>query len=59
MKKLIKNLILGFILTILFIGVVALIGVIITFIVEHFNVLTILIALIVIMFIVAKKLGLK
>lgn len=59
MKKLIKNLILGSILTILFIGVVALIGVIITFIVEHFNVLTILIALIVIMFIVAKKLGLK
>jgi hypothetical protein len=59
MKKIIKNLILGFILTILFIGVVALIGVIITFIVEHFNVLTILIALIVIMFIIAKKLGLK
>lgn len=59
MKELIKNLILGSILTILFIGVVALIGVIITFIVEHFNVLTILIALIVIMFIVAKKLGLK
>lgn len=59
MKKLIKNLILGFILTILFIGVVALIGVLITFIVEHFNVLTILIALIVIMFIIAKKLGLK
>lgn len=59
MKELIKNLILGAILTILFIGVVALIGVIITFIVEHFNVLTILIALIVIMFIVAKKLGLK
>lgn len=59
MKKLIKNLILGTILTILFIGVVALIGVIITFIVEHFNVLTILIALIVIMFIVAKKLGLE
>lgn len=59
MKELIKNLILGAILTILIIGVVALIGVIITFIVEHFNVLTILIALIVIMFIVAKKLGLK
>ena len=59
MKELIKNLILGAILTILFIGVVALIGVIITFIVEHFNVLTILIALIVIMFIVAKKIGLK
>lgn len=59
MKKLIKNLILGSILTILFIGVVALIGVLITFIVEHFNVLTILIALIVIMFIIAKKLGLK
>ena len=59
MKELIKNLILGAILTILFIGVVALIGVINTFIVEHFNVLTILIALIVIMFIVAKKLGLK
>lgn len=59
MKKIIKNLILGSILTILFIGVVALIGVIITFIVEHFNVLTILIALIVIMFIIAKKLGLK
>lgn len=59
MKELIKNLILGFILTILFIGVVALIGVLITFIVEHFNVLTILIALIVIMFIIAKKLGLK
>lgn len=59
MKKIIKNLILGSILTILFIGVVALIGIIITFIVEHFNVLTILIALIVIMFIVAKKLGLK
>lgn len=49
MKELIKNLILGAILTILFIGVVALIGVIITFIVEHFNVLTILIALIVIL----------
>lgn len=59
MKELIKNLILGAILTILFIGVVALIGVINTFIVEHFNVLTILIALIVIMFIIAKKLGLK
>lgn len=59
MKELIKNLILGTILTILFIGVVALIGVIITFIVEHFNVLTLLIALIVIMFIVAKKLGLE
>lgn len=59
MKELIKNLILGTILTILIIGVVALIGVINTFIVEHFNVLTILIALIVIMFIVAKKLGLK
>lgn len=59
MKELIKNLILGSILTILFIGVVALIGVIITFIVEHFNVLTLLIALIVIMFIVAKKLGLE
>lgn len=59
MKELIKNLILGAILTILIIGVVALIGVIITFIVEHFNVLTILIALIVIMFIIAKKLGLK
>lgn len=59
MKELIKNLILGTILTILFIGVVALIGVINTFIVEHFNVLTLLIALIVIMFIVAKKLGLE
>ena len=59
MKELIKNLILGAILTILFIGVVALIGVINTFIVEHFNVLTLLIALIVTMFIVAKKLGLK
>lgn len=59
MKELIKNLILGTILTILFIGVVALIGVINTFIVEHFNVLTLLIALIVTMFIVAKKLGLK
>lgn len=59
MKELIKNLILGTILTILFIGVVALIGVINTFIVEHFNVLTLLIALIVIMVIVAKKLGLE
>ena len=51
MKELIKNSILGAILTILIIGIAIIIGTIITFIAEHCNVI-ILIAIILTMFIV-------
>lgn len=59
MKELIKNLILGAILTILIIGIAIILGTIITFLAEHCNVIIPLIAIILTMFIVAKKLGLK